>query len=136
VELRSPIGLRTIVRSPLQRHSMPSCSNEVRCSGILCRRAATKSAAATWNVVVRSPRCRAAATWNVVVQQRSPLQRHSMPSCSNEVRAAEQQRHRVPWYEVRSSGIECRCTKSEGSLAAIVGSGICFEIGCNFVLRA
>jgi hypothetical protein len=33
-------------RSPLQRHSMPSCSNEVRCSGILCRRAATKSAAA------------------------------------------------------------------------------------------
>ena len=75
---------------------------EVRCSGILCRR--TKSAAATWNVVVRSPRCRAAATWNVVV--RSPLQRHSMPSCSNEVRCraalllcSEQQRHRMPSYE-------------------------------------
>jgi hypothetical protein len=30
-----------MLRSPLQRHSMPSCSNEVRCSGIECRR--TKS---------------------------------------------------------------------------------------------
>jgi hypothetical protein len=32
---------------------MPSCSNEVRCSGILCRR--TKSAAAAFYAVVRSP---------------------------------------------------------------------------------
>ncbi len=28
--LRSPIGLRTIVRSALQRHGKPWCSNEVR----------------------------------------------------------------------------------------------------------
>ena len=47
-----------------QRHRMPSCSNEVRCSGIECRGAATKSVA---------------AASNAVVQQRSPLQRHGMP---------------------------------------------------------
>jgi hypothetical protein len=34
---------------------MPWCSNEVRCSGIECRGAATKSAAAAWNAVLQSP---------------------------------------------------------------------------------
>jgi hypothetical protein len=70
------------LRYEVRRHRMPSY--EVRCSDMECRGAATKSAA---------------STGNVVVQQRSPLHRQGMSSCSNEVRAAEQQRHRMPSYE-------------------------------------
>jgi hypothetical protein len=50
---------------------------------------------------LRKPRMLAYSSYEV--------RRHSMPSCSNEVRAAAPS----------SSGIECRCTKSDGSKAAI-----------------
>jgi hypothetical protein len=104
-----------------QQNSGIAAYYEVCCDGIECRR--TKSAATASNAVVqlRSPRCC------------SEQQRHRMPSCSNEVPRHRMpscevprqrscrgyavlrsplQRHGMPCYEVRFSGMECRVTKS------------------------
>jgi hypothetical protein len=124
----------------VRRHRMPWCSNEVRAaapssSGMECRGAATKSALLL----------RAAAAWNAVVQQRSPRccseqQRHRVPWCSNEVRCSGIECRRAATKSAlqSSSGMECRCTKSDslewrctkphGNLSAVVrqsGPGSC-----------
>ncbi len=100
-----------VVRSPLQRHSMPSY--EVRKHDGLRHCGMLRSPTA-WNAVLRSPTAAsqryrvtksAAAAFYAVV--RSPLQRH-----------------RMPLYEVRSSGIGCRRTKSAAAAASLP----CYEV--------